>query len=51
MNELKQNNLLIYKNKDGNIIVDAIYKKRLYGSLKKESQRCLSVLQIILVFI
>lgn len=27
MNELEQNNLLIYKNKDGNIIVDAIYKE------------------------
>lgn len=27
MNELEEkNNLLIYKNKDGNIIVDAIYK-------------------------
>lgn len=27
MTELEQNNLLIYKNKDGNIIVDAIYKE------------------------
>lgn len=27
MNELEQNNLLIYKNKNGNIIVDAIYKE------------------------
>ena len=26
MNELQENNLLIYKNNDGNIIVDAIYK-------------------------
>ena len=26
MNELSQNNLIIYKNEDGNIIVDAIYK-------------------------
>lgn len=26
MNELKDNNLLIYKNNDGNIVVDAIYK-------------------------
>ena len=25
MNNLEQNNLLIYKNKDGNIVVDAIY--------------------------
>ena len=27
MPELEQNNLLIYKNKDGKIIVDAIYKE------------------------
>lgn len=26
MNELSQNNLIIYKNEEGNIIVDAIYK-------------------------
>ena len=30
MQELSQNNLLIYKNVDGDIVVDAIYKDEKY---------------------
>ena len=37
MNKLEeQNNLLIYKNQEENIIVDAIYKDETYGLLKIE---------------
>ena len=46
-----ENNLLIYKNNNGNIVVDAIYKMKLYGYHKKECQRFLNVQQIILAFI
>ncbi len=32
----EQNNLLIYKNKEGNVVVDAIYKNETLWLTKKE---------------
>lgn len=40
---MEKNKLIIYKNSDGNIIVDAIYKDELYGYHKKVCQKVFNV--------
>ena len=44
---MEDNKLIIYKNSDGDIIVDAIYKDETLWYHKKECQKFLNVLQII----
>ena len=46
-----QNDLLIYKDKDGNVVVDAIYRDETYGLLKKGWLRFLNVVLIIYHYI
>lgn len=43
MNNLEQDNLLIYKNKDGDIIVDAIYKDETLWLLQKGMSKVFGV--------
>ena len=44
---MEDNKLIIYKNSEGNIIVDAIYKDETLWLSQKECQRFLNVPQII----
>jgi len=41
---MQDNNLIIYKNDEGNIIVNVIYKDEIYGYLKRE---CLKYLKLV----
>ena len=47
MKNENKTNINCEKNSDGDIIVDAIDKMKLYGYLKRECQKLLNVLQII----